>query len=221
MQERAWGEAAKAIALRLTFEGQIQGNKPEEKILRMRAELERAPSPMGALLQTIQAHWYWQYFQQNRWRFMQRTMTSEPPGEDFTTWDVARLFAEIDRQFQAALENSEVLKQTPVSDFDALLVKGTVPDRYRPTLYDFIAHEALSFYTAGEQAVPRPVESFTLRAEAPIFDPAERFMEWRPDTGEPTNAPVLRAIRTLPGPDAVPSGGSRIRRRSWMWIWPG
>ena len=30
--------------------------------------------------------------------------------------------------------------------------KGTLPDSYRPTLYDFLAHEALEFYTPGEQA---------------------------------------------------------------------
>ncbi|MCL4179482.1 MAG: hypothetical protein KJ072_17270 [Verrucomicrobia bacterium] len=194
LNERAWGEAARAIALRLTFEGQIQGNKPEEKILRMRAELERAPAELAPMLQTIQAHWYWQYFQQNRWRFMRRTMTEEPPGADFTTWDLPRLFAEIDRQFQGALAHADALKRMPVSTFDGLLVKGTLPDRYRPTLYDFIAQEALSFYTAGEQAAPRPVELFTVRAADPIFDPVDRFLEWRPEAGAETNTPAVRAI---------------------------
>ena len=31
-----------------------------------------------------------------------------------------------------------------------------MPDSYRPTLYDFIAHEALQFYTSGEQAAAKP-----------------------------------------------------------------
>ena len=30
------------------------------------------------------ANWYWDYFQQNRWRFMQRTQTAEPPGDGHT-----------------------------------------------------------------------------------------------------------------------------------------
>lgn len=192
--ERAWGEAAKAIALRLTFEGQIQGNRPEEKIVRLRGEVERAPAELLPMLQLIQAHWYWQYFQENRWRFMQRTMTEEAPGLDFATWDLPRLFGEIDRQFQGALAQAAELKRMPVSTFDGLLVRGTLPDRYRPTLFDFVAQEALSFHTAGEQAVPRPVAAFTLRAADPIFDPVDRFLEWRPEAGSETNAPAVRAI---------------------------
>ena len=31
-----------------------------------------------------------------------------------------------------------------------------MPDAYRPTLYDFIAQEALKFYTSGEQAAAKP-----------------------------------------------------------------
>ena len=51
------------------------------------------------MLTAIQANWYWNYFQQNRWRFMQRTATAAPPGNDITTWDLPRIFAEIDKQF--------------------------------------------------------------------------------------------------------------------------
>ena len=51
-------------------------------------------------MDAILAHWYWQYFQQNRWRFMQRTATAAPPGDDILTWDLARILAEIDKQFQ-------------------------------------------------------------------------------------------------------------------------
>ncbi len=120
-------------------------------------------------------------------------MTSETPGEDFTTWDLPRIFAEIDNQFQKAITGDR-LKQTPVATFDTLLIRGTLPDRYRPTLYDFIAHEALDFYTAGEQAIPRPADAFIFRAEDPIFDAADRFLEWHPEAGGQTNAPAIRAI---------------------------
>ena len=159
-------------------EGSIQGNKPEEKIPRLEAEIGKAPREMQPLLRTLQANWYWHYFQRNRWRFMQRTATAEAPGKDFTTWDLPRLFAEIDNQFQAALADAATLKKTPVSDFDDLLAKGSLPDRYRPTLYDFIANDALQFYTSGEQAAAKPEDAFEMPASGPILESADVFLKW-------------------------------------------
>src|SRR5512142_1991499 len=125
LKDKAYAEAVKAIGQRITLEGNIQGNKPEEKITRLEAEIAKAPKEMVPVMDTLLAHWYWQYFQQNRWRFMQRTATAQAPGKDFTTWDLTRLFAEIDRQFQKALAAEIPLKATPIGAWDDLLVKGT------------------------------------------------------------------------------------------------
>ncbi len=91
LKNKAYGEAIKAIGLKIALESNIQGNKPEEKITRMQAEIAKAPEEMKPVMEAILANWYWQYFQQNRYRFRQRTQTSAPPGEDFTTWDLPRL----------------------------------------------------------------------------------------------------------------------------------
>src|SRR4051812_46617558 len=85
MREKAYGEAAKAIARKIVLEGNIEGNKAEEKITRLEAEIAKAPRELLPLLETILANWYWHYFQNNRWRFMQRTATAAAPGKDFTT----------------------------------------------------------------------------------------------------------------------------------------
>ncbi|MFN7141944.1 MAG: hypothetical protein ACK4UN_21705, partial [Limisphaerales bacterium] len=77
--------------------------------------------------------------------------------------------------------------------FDDVLKKGTLPDRYRPTVYDFIAHEALAFYTSGEQAAAKPQDAFRIPADSPIFGEAEEFINWRPDTGD-TNSPAYKAV---------------------------
>src|ERR1043165_3304020 len=193
LAEKAYAEATRAIARKIVLEGNIQGNKPEGRITRMEAEIARAPAEMVPILDTILANWYWHYFQNNRWRFMQRTATAQAPGKDFTTWDLPRLFAEIDRQFSRALAASTQLKKIPVTAYDELLPKGTVPDNYRPTLYDFIAHEALSFYISGEQAAARSQDSFELPATSPIFDTAEKFMAWKIETPD-TNSPAFKAL---------------------------
>src|SRR5581483_8313261 len=81
LKEHAYAEAVKAIGKKIALEGNIQGNKPEEQITRLEAELTKAPAEMKPMLHTILAHWYSQYYQQNRWRFVQRTTTASEPGK--------------------------------------------------------------------------------------------------------------------------------------------
>ncbi len=69
---------------------------------------------------------------------MQRTATAEAPGGDITTWDLTRIFSEIDKQFSMALESRDLLRNTPIEEYSDLLEKGSMPDSYRPTLYDFL-----------------------------------------------------------------------------------
>ena len=192
--EKAYGEAVKAIGLKIAFEGSIEGNKPEEKIVRMRAEIAAAPEEMRPLMEALVANWYWHYFQRNRWRFTQRTQTEVQPGADFTTWDLPRLLSEIDKHFVKALVDEKRLKATPVTAFDDLLVKGSAPDSYRPTLFDFIAYDALEFYCAGEQGAAKAEDEFELSADGPVFADAAGFMDWMPETTD-TDSPTLKAAR--------------------------
>ncbi len=193
IQEKAYAEAIKAIGQKIVLEGNIQGNKPEEKITRLQAEIAKAPAEMKPVMQAILANWYWHYFQQNRWRFMQRTATASPPGDDFTTWDLTRIFAEIDKQFTAALAEKQTLRQTPIAQYNDLLERGTLPDAYRPTLYDFLVHNALEFYTSGEQAAAKPSDAFELMADGPIFGTPDEFVAWKVETSD-DQSPVYKAV---------------------------
>ena len=192
--EKNWAEAVKALVKKHTLEGQIEGNKAEEKIARLEAEIPQWPEEAKPILETILAHWYWQFFQQNRWRFMERTQTAEPPGEDILTWDLARILAEIDEHFSTALANPDQLRGEAIENYDDLLEKGTVPDSYRPTLYDFIAHEAIRFYSAGEQAGAKAQDRFEFSADSPAFGSIDEFLAWEPETTD-TESQTLKAIR--------------------------
>lgn len=187
-------QAVRAIALKIALEAGIEGNKPEEKITRMQAAIEKAPPAMRPVMEAILADWYWQYFQRNRWRFAQRTATAETPGSDFTTWDLKRIYAEIDLHFMRALAAAPLLQRTPVADYDALLEGGNAPDAYRPTLYDFVVFEALQFYGSGEQAGARPEDAFVLQADSPVFAPREEFARWA-IAGTDTASPIRKGLQ--------------------------
>ena len=195
LADQAYPEAIKAIGRRIALEGVIEGGKAEEKIVRLEVEIGRAPAAMRPAMEAILAHWYWQYFQQNRWRFLQRTSTEAEPGPDIQTWDLARILAEIDRHFAAALADEAALQATPITGYDALIERGTVLDSYRPTLWDFLAYEALEFYQAGELGTVEAEDAFSLDASAsPIFGEAAEFAAWAPPSTD-AGSPTLKAVR--------------------------
>ena len=193
MAEEVHPEAIKAICLKITLEGDIQGGHAEEKIVRLQAELAHAPEVMQPAMEAILAHWFWQYYQQHRWQFIQRTETSESPSDDFTTWGLSRILAEIDAHFLMALADDQALKAIPIAAYNDLIERGNVPDAVRPTLYDFLVYEALSFYTAGEQGAYRPQDYFEIMVDSPVFAPRSQFVTWEPQTTQ-QDSPKLRAI---------------------------
>ncbi len=194
LKNKAYGEAIKAIGLKIALEGNIQGNKPAEKITRMQAETAEAPEEMKPVMEAILANWYWSYFQQNRYRFLRRTGATGAPEGDFTTWDLPRILSEIDKQFGKALTHEQKLKATPVAVYNDLLQKGTTPDSYRPTMFDFLAFNAIDFYTTGEQAAARAEDAFEFSADSPIFGSVDEFLAWQPEVSD-TESPTLKAIR--------------------------
>ena len=191
LKEKNYPEAIKAIARKISLEGNIEGNKPEEKIVRMNAAIAAAPVEMHPVMNAVLAHWYWHYFQQNRWRFVQRSQTGEAPGEDLQTWDLPRIFTEIDKTFEKALANEKELKATPIAQYDVLLEKGTIPDKFRPTLFDFLAFDAARLLRfPPSKPEPSRRSSFNLLPDSPIFASTADFLKWVPQTTDAQNRTV-------------------------------
>ena len=134
----------------------------------LKTEIEKANSPEKNMLESILANLYWQFFQQNRYKFYNRTNTTEKVDKtDFRTWDLHTIFTEIDTHFQNALQNGLILKQTKLDTFDAILHLQDGSKNYRPTVYDFIAQKALQFYKTGESNLAQP--SYKFEIENPDF----------------------------------------------------
>ena len=192
--DKAFPEAIKAIAKRVALNSQIEGDLPETRIRRMKAELANAPKEMLPAMNAILGSWYWGYFEQYRWQFGNRTATAAPPSDDFKTWDLPRLFAEIEKHYTWAIENEDELTKIPVASYEPLLEKGTLPDRYRPTLFDFLAFIAIDFYASGEQAGAQAEDTFEIDAASAALGSTEDFLAWQPATTD-TQSAKLKAIR--------------------------
>jgi uncharacterized protein YfaS (alpha-2-macroglobulin family) len=167
----------KSIFYKLKFGNYIEEDSHVKIVNDVKAEIDSADFPANAILESILANIYWQYYQNNRWRFQQRTETVNFNNEDFQTWDLSRLIKEIVKHFHLSLVQSDDLKKISVKEFTDILVYGEYQYTYlRPTLYDLLAHQALAFYVNDEASVTQPVYKFELKSEED-FSSADDFVE--------------------------------------------
>ncbi len=131
-----------------------------------RTAISESEIPTKNVLQNMLATLYWQYFNQNRYQFYNRTKTSEKTDtEDFRTWDLQTLFDEVHRLYQASLANGLILQQTDLHDYKAILIKQEDSEIFRPTLYDLLSHHALEFYKTDESSITKPAYKFEIDDE--------------------------------------------------------
>ncbi|MBO3097665.1 alpha-2-macroglobulin family protein [Gelidibacter pelagius] len=128
-----------------------------------KSQITNGEIPTKNILENMLANLYWQYFQQNRYQFYNRTHTeSKVDADDFRTWDLQTLFAEIDVHYQNSLKNGLILQETPLVNYDELLHKANDSKLFRPTLFDFLNHNALAFYQTDETSITQPAYKFQI-----------------------------------------------------------
>ncbi|HRI24331.1 MAG TPA: alpha-2-macroglobulin family protein [Ferruginibacter sp.] len=110
----------------------------------------------------MQAELFWEYLQNNRWKFYDRTRLAAEKSKDISTWSIEKLYATISQLYKASLQNEPQLKNTKMEGLDAIMVKGENTRYLRPTLYDFLAHRALKFFMNDEDGITKPAYQFRI-----------------------------------------------------------
>ncbi|HVY75589.1 MAG TPA: hypothetical protein VG890_12200, partial [Puia sp.] len=157
-------------------------------------EIRSAPPRVAAVLSSLEAEQLYFYLRQNRYRLQQAAEIQNDSSSDIATWTSVRLNAEIRSRYLQSLKPENLLKQTPVSQFDAVVNRGNA--RYlRPTLYDLLAYRALDYFQSDD---PEQFAENTFGADTGIFSPADHFVQWKiPDTDSSNQAIAFRLYQDL------------------------
>ncbi len=141
----------------------LEENAQLQIINNFKKHISKSTFPTKNVLQNMLANLYWQYFTQNRYKFYNRTKTADKvDATDFRTWDLNTLFKEIHLCFNTSLERSEKLQKIDIHDFAAILSIRKDAKKYRPTLFDVLANNALEFYKSSETSITRPSYKFVI-----------------------------------------------------------
>ncbi len=165
----------KSLLYQVSLNQNIEENANVKSIEALKKEILIAKEPAKSLLESITAEMYWDIFQQQRWKIYNRTKTgSSFKKGDILTWSADDFHDTISKLYLASIKEENVLRQTKLEPFDAIILKGNV--RYlRPTLYDLLAHRALDYFKSDENDITKPAYAFEIKDEK-AFEPAAEFV---------------------------------------------
>ncbi len=140
-QEAQW---VKAIIYRNHLE-ETSDENINDKIKGFESEISSAPPRVVSLLKSIEAEEMFQYLEGHRYQFRNRTAIIADTSSDITTWTISRFIYKISNLYLSSLDNPDLLKKTPLENFNAVLKSGNSRD-LRPTLFDLLVWRALDYF---------------------------------------------------------------------------
>ena len=157
----------KAVLHKMKFKQYKEEFSQEKNIEDLEKETLSSTFPIRPILHSILADAYWQYYQNNRWKFQERSTTVNFDKKDISTYNLKDLVNAAILNHKTALDFSKQSKEVKLELFDEILIRGNTPTRsWRPTLYDFLAHRALDFFKNSEADVMMAAHQFSLNDEA-------------------------------------------------------
>lgn len=156
----------KSVLFKLKFANYIEENSQVKIVNQVKKEIKEASFPSNAILKSILADMFWQFYKDNRYKFQQRTETVNFENEDFQTWDLNRIVREIAKYYLGSVEEAEKLQKIKLKEIKEILINYDLSDaELRPTLYDILANKALTFFINEESSLTQPVYKFILESE--------------------------------------------------------
>lgn len=152
----------KSCMYQVKYRNLLDEDSHENNIFFIDTLIAKAKAPAKNILLSMQAEMFWQYLQNNRWKFYDRTKMAEEKSKDITTWSIDKLYVTISKLYKASLQNESLLKSTKLDGLDAIIIKGENTRQLRPTLFDFLAHRALEFFMNDEDGVIKPAYQFKI-----------------------------------------------------------
>lgn len=139
--------------------------------------IAQLPVPFENVLQSYKGRFLQQYYDQHRWKIRKRKKIDNPDPADIATWAEATLQDSIMSSFERSLHNPEKLIDTPVGDLDEILIQEPLNRKYKPTLYDLLASEALDYFqNSSNFPAVRPEDEYAFTT-SDLYGATEEFQQ--------------------------------------------
>lgn len=154
-------QVVKSLIIKAKFQSYVEEGAFVSTINDLKAEASKAKYPLNPIIHSLIGEMYWMYYQNNRWKFYNRTATTNFDNEDITTWDLKKITNASIKHYMLSIKNIDSLKRTPIEIYDEIILTENARD-YRPYLYDFLAHRAVDYFINEEPNITRPAFQFVI-----------------------------------------------------------
>ncbi len=143
---------------------------------RVKVEIVDAGKPEQQILHSILGELYLKYYQNKRYKILNRSATMNLDDDDIQTWDATKIMDESKKQYQLSINNPGELQKYNIKAFEAIIEKEKKSEAYRPTLFDFLAWRAIDFYMNDETDIKVASRQFIPDSKK-YFDSADKFVK--------------------------------------------
>ena len=173
--DKNYTQEIKAWIYTVKYLNQLEESGFESSLKKMESALLTMPSPSRQILHSMLGEIYWMYYNNNRYSFLGRTYTTETPGDDIAAWDARTMMDKIIFHYTKSLTNTDTLQKIKIQIFDDIIsIRQKETRSLRPTLYDFLAHRAIDFFSNSESGLTQPADQY-IPDDPNLFCPAAQF----------------------------------------------
>lgn len=136
---------------------------------------EKETFPLKQLIHSVTAEVYWNYYDDNRWKFINRTTTINFENTDIRTWYLTHLLDQVNKHYMASLSEADQSQLVDILDFKAIIQNTKEANELQPTLYDFLAQRAFNHFKNSETSITRPADKFVVEGKS-YFESDQAFV---------------------------------------------
>jgi len=116
-------------------------------IANLQNRIAKAPAASKAILNLIYARSLKSYLEYNRTKIYKRSPLDSTDVKDFVTWSLDDFEKQIDSAYTNTLKQSEVLKKTPINQYEPIFDFFSLEKFNSTSLYDYLIQANIDYYT--------------------------------------------------------------------------
>ena len=160
----------KAVIHKLLYSSNLEEDEFYSAFNKLREEIKTVTLPTRNILHSMLGEMYWKYYQRNRYKFLSRTKVENSNEKDVRKWDLETIVKYSSKNYLKSLEEPDKLKEISIKSIEPVLSYNNEGDSLRPTLYDFLLHRAIDFFSNQESGLVSPKDKFYISKDTISFN---------------------------------------------------
>lgn len=163
--ENNHAQKIKSQLYRIRLESDYQEGYYESAIYSLEKAVKTETFPCSNVMHSILGQLYWNYFNNNRYRFYNRTDMQQSDPEDLKTWTLPQIMRKAVEHYQLSLNDDKKLAAISSKEFDPVWEQTNYYLPFETSLLDLLGNRALVFFSNDEVFITEPIDPFVIKGK--------------------------------------------------------